>query len=44
MQAKTDPIEHRYRNAGTHYVAAGIWEVQPLIDDINARLARGATP
>jgi phosphonoacetaldehyde hydrolase len=30
MQAKTDPIEHRYRNAGTHYVAAGQAKTDPI--------------
>lgn len=44
LKAKTDPIERRYRDIGTHYVAAGIWEIQPLIGDINAQLSRGAKP
>jgi phosphonoacetaldehyde hydrolase len=44
MKAKTDPIAQRYRDAGAHYVAAGIWEVLPVIENINVRLARGEKP
>jgi phosphonoacetaldehyde hydrolase len=44
MKAKTDPIARRYQDAGAHYVAAGIWEVLPLIESINTRLARGEKP
>jgi phosphonoacetaldehyde hydrolase len=44
MQARTDPIARRYRDAGAHYVAAGIWEVLPLIENINARLVKGEKP
>jgi phosphonoacetaldehyde hydrolase len=44
MKAKLDSIADRYRDAGAHYVAAGIWEVLPLIEDINVRLTRGEKP
>jgi phosphonoacetaldehyde hydrolase len=44
LKAKTDPIADRYRDADAHFVAAGIWEVLPVIEDINARLARGEKP
>jgi phosphonoacetaldehyde hydrolase len=44
IQAKTEPIAARYRDVGAHYVAAGIWEVLPLIEDINVRLTRGEKP
>jgi phosphonoacetaldehyde hydrolase len=44
MQAKTEPIADRYRGAGAHFVAAGIWEVLPIIEKISARLARGEKP
>jgi phosphonoacetaldehyde hydrolase len=44
LMAKTDLIADRYRDAGAHYVAAGIWEVLPVIDHINDRLARGEKP
>jgi phosphonoacetaldehyde hydrolase len=37
-------IEARYREAGAHYVARGIWEVLPLIDLIETRLKRGERP
>jgi phosphonoacetaldehyde hydrolase len=41
MKAKTDSIADRYRDAGAHFVAAGIWEVLPVIEKINTFLARG---
>jgi phosphonoacetaldehyde hydrolase len=44
LKARTDPIADRYRDAGAHFVAAGIWEVLPVIENINARLARGEKP
>jgi phosphonoacetaldehyde hydrolase len=44
MQVKTDEIANRYRDAGAHFVAAGIWEVLPVIENINACLARGEKP
>jgi len=34
----------RMAQAGAHYVVDGIGDVPPLIDDINARLARGERP
>jgi phosphonoacetaldehyde hydrolase len=34
----------RMSQAGAHYVVDGIWDCDPLIDDINARLARGERP
>ena len=34
----------RMAQAGAHYVVDGIADVPPLIDDINARLARGERP
>lgn len=34
----------RLSQAGAHYVVDGIWDVPPLLDAINARLARGKKP
>jgi phosphonoacetaldehyde hydrolase len=34
----------RLAQAGAHYVADGIWELPPLIDEINRRLAGGEKP
>jgi len=34
----------RMAQAGAHYVVDGIWDVPPLIDAINERLARGERP
>ena len=44
LKAKADPIADRYQDAGAHFVAAGIWDVLPVIEDINVRLARGEKP
>jgi phosphonoacetaldehyde hydrolase len=37
-------IESRYRAAGAHYVAKGIWECLELVDDISRRLEKGDHP
>jgi phosphonoacetaldehyde hydrolase len=37
-------IEARYREAGAHYVARGIWDVLPLVDEIGERLREGECP
>lgn len=34
----------RMSQAGAHYVVDGIWDVDPVLDEINARLARGERP
>ncbi|HPO16921.1 MAG TPA: phosphonoacetaldehyde hydrolase [Candidatus Hydrogenedentes bacterium] len=34
----------RMAQAGAHYVVDGIWDVPPLLDEINQRLARGEHP
>ncbi|MFH1984420.1 MAG: phosphonoacetaldehyde hydrolase [Pseudomonadota bacterium] len=44
LSVRLSAIGKRYQEAGAHYVAEGIWEVLPLIDDIQARLARGERP
>ena len=44
LQGRLDAIQARYEKAGAHYVAAGIWECLPLIEAIDARLARGERP
>lgn len=44
LQTRLDAIEGRYREAGAHYVAKGIWECLPIIDAINERLAKGENP
>ncbi len=36
--------KHRLAMAGVHYVVDGIWDVPPVIDDINRRLAAGEKP
>ncbi len=34
----------RMWQSGAHYVVDGIWDVPPILDEINARLARGERP
>ncbi len=34
----------RLATAGAHYVVDGIWDVPPIIDEINKRLAKGDRP
>ena len=34
----------RMHQGGAHYVVDGIWDVPPILDEINARLARGERP
>jgi len=44
LDAETDAIIRRYREAGAHYTAAGVWDLFPVIDAVNARLAHGEKP
>ncbi|MBN2311535.1 MAG: phosphonoacetaldehyde hydrolase [Candidatus Hydrogenedentes bacterium] len=41
---KRERAYSRMAMAGAHYVVDGIWDVPPIIDDINARLRRGERP
>ncbi|NYZ17675.1 phosphonoacetaldehyde hydrolase [Azospirillum sp. RWY-5-1] len=42
--ALRDPAQERLRRAGAHYVAGSLPDVLPLLDEIEARLARGERP
>jgi phosphonoacetaldehyde hydrolase len=44
LQGKLDRASQRFRHAGAHFVVDTIAEVPPVLDDINARLARGERP
>jgi phosphonoacetaldehyde hydrolase len=44
LKGKTEAIRKRFLATGAHYVAAGIWEVLPIIEQIGERLARGERP
>jgi phosphonoacetaldehyde hydrolase len=44
LQTKLDRAYLRMQQAGAHYVVDGIWDVPAVLDDINARLARGDRP
>jgi phosphonoacetaldehyde hydrolase len=43
-QSKLERAYARMAQAGAHYVVDGIWELDPLIDEINERLKRGERP
>lgn len=44
LRARIAGIEELYRRHGVHYVAAGIWDCLPILDDIERRLLAGARP
>jgi phosphonoacetaldehyde hydrolase len=44
LQPKLDRAYTRMAQCGAHYVVDGIWNVPAVLDDINARLARGERP
>lgn len=44
LQARLDRAYNRMWQTGSHYVVDGIWDVPAILDDINARLARGERP
>jgi len=44
LQPKLDRAYTRMAQIGAHYVVDGIWDVPAVLDDINARLARGDRP
>lgn len=44
LAAKVAMVTERFRNAGAHYVAEGIWEVPAICREINARLSKGEQP
>ena len=44
LQTKLDRAYTRLSQTGAHYVVDGIWDVPAVLDEINARLARGERP
>ncbi|MGB0387133.1 MAG: phosphonoacetaldehyde hydrolase [Ardenticatenaceae bacterium] len=44
LQTKLDRAYKRMYQTGAHYVVDGISDVPPILDEINARLARGERP
>ena len=44
LRRRLADIEQRFKAAGAHYVADGIWDCAPIVDEINQRLARGERP
>ncbi len=44
LERKMARAQKRMWQSGAHYVVDGIWDVPAVLDDINARLARGERP
>jgi phosphonoacetaldehyde hydrolase len=44
LESKLERAYSRMQQVGSHYVVDGIWDVPAVLDDINARLARGERP
>jgi len=44
LNTKLENAYQRMRQTGAHFVVDGIWDVLPVLDEINARLARGERP
>jgi len=44
LRSRLAAIEARFREAGAHYVAEGIWNCPSIIADINEALTRGERP
>ena len=44
LEAKLSVARERMRQSGAHYVVDAITDVPPVLDEINARLARGERP
>ena len=44
LETKLQRAYGRMEQCGAHYVVDGIWDVPKVLDDINARLARGERP
>ena len=44
LRSRLERAYNRMWQTGAHYVVDGIWDVPAVLDDINARLARGERP
>lgn len=44
LGAKRNAIAKQFYQSGAHYVVDGIWDLCPVLDDIQARLQRGERP
>ena len=44
LARRLERARNRMAQSGAHYVVDGIWDCDPIIDEINARLARGERP
>ena len=44
IQSRLEKTQDILRNAGAHYVIDSLADIEPVIEDVNARLARGEKP
>ena len=44
IERRNEACKEKLRQAGAHYVIDSIADIEPVIEDINARLARGERP
>jgi phosphonoacetaldehyde hydrolase len=44
LERRLSQIEERYREAGAHFVIEGVWDLLPVVDAVEKRLALGETP
>ena len=44
LNSRLDLIAQRFRRAGVHHTARGVWQVPSLIEEIELRLSRGVRP
>jgi phosphonoacetaldehyde hydrolase len=44
LQRRLDRAYNRMYQTGAHYVVDGIWDVPPILDEIDKRLSRGERP
>jgi phosphonoacetaldehyde hydrolase len=44
LRGRLEAIDQRFRDAGAHYTARGIWDLPGIVERIDARLAAGERP
>lgn len=44
LKSRLSAAEKRFKDAGAHYVAEGIWDCLPIIDQIHGRIMNGEHP
>lgn len=44
INARVEKAASKLSNAGAHFIAEGVWECLPVIEEINRRIEKGETP